>query len=162
MNIEKINFTIDSNDFNALKIKIFFVADPCHHYLNLSEANRNTNHQTPPSEPTLCDSRLPKGWYRFVGDAGTKMQTTPVPRDRCGTVKSGWLETAHPSVEDGKVRQNVCFGSLSTDCGGGRSIFVKNCGLYIRTSGASRLSKALLWDRRKVKHKTSQDKKIHN
>lgn len=37
------------------------------------------------------------------------MQTTPVPRDRCGTVKSGWLETAHPSVEDGKVRINVCF-----------------------------------------------------
>ena len=130
MNIEKINFTIDSNDFNALKIKIFFVADPCHHYSNLSEANRNTNHQTPQPEPTLCDSQLPKGWYRFVGDAGTKMQTTPVPRDRCGTVKSGWLETAHPSVEDGKVRRNVCFGSLSTDCGDGRSIFVKNCGLY--------------------------------
>ena len=59
-----------------------------------------------------------------------KMQTTPVPRDRCGTVKSGWLETAHPSVEDGKVRRNVCFGSLSTDCGDGRSIFVKNCGSY--------------------------------
>ena len=68
----KKKFTIDSNDFNALKIKIFFVADPCHHYLNLSEVNRNTNHQTPPSEPTLCDSRLPKGWYRFVGDAGKK------------------------------------------------------------------------------------------
>ena len=58
------------------------------------------------------------------------MQTTPVPRDRCGTVKSGWLETTHPSVEDGKVRLNVCFGSLSTDCGDSRSIFVKNCGLY--------------------------------
>ena len=39
MNIEKINFTIDSNEFNALKITIFFVADPCHYYLNLSEAD---------------------------------------------------------------------------------------------------------------------------
>ena len=67
MNIEKINFTIDSNDFNALKIKIFFVADPCHHYSNLSEANRNTNHQTPQPGPTFCDSQLPKGWYRFLG-----------------------------------------------------------------------------------------------
>lgn len=74
MNIEKINFTIDSNDFNALIIKIFFVADPCHHYSNLSEANRNTNHRTPQPEPTLCDSQLPMGWYRFLGDAGTKMQ----------------------------------------------------------------------------------------
>ena len=82
MNIEKINFTIDSNDFNALKIKIFFVADTCHHYSNLSEANRNTKHQTSQPGPTLCDSQLPKGWYRFVGDAGTKMQTTPVPRDK--------------------------------------------------------------------------------
>ena len=49
----KKNFTIDSNDFNALKIKIFFVADPCHHYSNLSEANRNTKHQTPQPGPTL-------------------------------------------------------------------------------------------------------------
>ena len=130
MNIEIINFTIDSNDFNALKIKIFFVADPCHHYSNLSEANRNTNPQKPQSEKTLCDSKLPKGWYRFVGDAGTKMLTTPVPRGRCGTINSGWLTTAHPSVEDGKVRRDVCFGSLSTSCTDSRSIFVKNCGLY--------------------------------
>ena len=72
MNIEKIKFTFDSNYFNALKIKIFFVADPCHHYSNLSEANRNTNHQTPESEPTLCNKQLLKGWYRFVGGAGTK------------------------------------------------------------------------------------------
>ena len=62
------------------------------------------------------------------------MQATPVPRDRCGTVKSGWLETAHPSVEDGKVRRNVCFGSLSTDCGDGRSIFVKNWDYIIYTN----------------------------
>ena len=50
---------------------------------------------------TLCDSQLPEGWYRFVGDAGTKMQTKSVPRGRCGTINSGWLTTAHPSVEDG-------------------------------------------------------------
>ena len=123
----KKNFTFDYNYFNALKIKIFYVADPCHHYSNLSEANRNTNYQTPESEPTLCDSQLLKGWYRFVGGAGTKMQTTPVPRNRCGTVKSGWLKTAHPSVEDGKVLRIVCF---SSNCGDRRSIFVKNCGLY--------------------------------
>ena len=79
---------------------------------------------------TLCDSQLPEGWYRFVGDAGTKMQTTPMPRGICGTTNSGWLTTAHPSVEDGKVRRNVCFGPLSTGCKDSKSIFVKNCGLY--------------------------------
>ena len=66
----------------------------------------------------------------FSGRCRNKNATTPVPRGRCGTVKSGWLETAHPSVEDGKVRRNVCFGSHSTDCGDSRSIFVKSCGLY--------------------------------
>ena len=28
-----------------LKLSFFFVADPCHYYSNLSEANRNTKHR---------------------------------------------------------------------------------------------------------------------
>ena len=39
--------------------------------------------------------------YRFVGTAGTKMPTTRVPAYRCG---SGWLDDAHPTVEDGKLK----------------------------------------------------------
>ena len=114
-----------------LKLKILFLADPCHHYSKMSEAHRNVNHQTQESdEELLCDRQLPEVWYRFVGDAGTKMPTTPVPRNRCGTAKSGWLKTAHPSVEDGIVRRKVCFSSISTNCKDFRLIFVKNCGLY--------------------------------
>ena len=110
---------------------MLFVADPCYHYSNLSEASRNTNIETQPGE-ALCDKGLPKGWHRFVGDAGTRMPTERVPAFRCGTDWSGWLMTAHPSVEDGKVLGKVCFSARSpgSKCVDERSIFVINCGLY--------------------------------
>ena len=115
-----------------LKLSFFFLADPCYHYSNLSDANRNREYKTPKLENSHCDKELPKGWYRFVGAAGAKMPTTRVPAFRCGTDWSGWLMTAHPSVEDGKVHGEVCFSARSADsnCVKKRSIFVKNCGLY--------------------------------
>ena len=80
--------------------------------------------------PSLCDDLLPEGWYRFVGAAGTKMPTTRVPANRCGTVWSGWLDGAHPTVEDGEVSRKVCFSDRSTGCKSSKYIFVKNCGSY--------------------------------
>ena len=70
------------------------------------------------------------GWYRFVGDAGTKMPTTRVPAYRCGTNWSGWLDGAHPTVEDGEIQRKVCFSDRSQDCRHLAKIFVKNCGSY--------------------------------
>lgn len=58
-----------------LKVSFFFVADPCHHYSNLREANRNTETET---KEVFCVSQLRKGWYRFVGAAGTRMPTERV------------------------------------------------------------------------------------
>ena len=113
-----------------LKLLFFFLADPCHHYSNLSDANRNENYITIVSGQTFCDSQLAKGWYRFMGAAGTKMPTKRVPAFRCGTTWSGWLTTAHPTIEDGEVKRVVCFSDRSTGCRKKRSIFVKNCGLY--------------------------------
>ena len=43
------------------------------------------------------------------------MPTTRVPVYRCGTDWSGWLDGAHPTVEDGEVRP-VCFSDSSTGC----------------------------------------------
>ena len=40
--------------------------------------------------------------YRFVGAAGTRMPTTRVPAFRCGTDWPGWLDGAHPTVEEGR------------------------------------------------------------
>ena len=116
-----------------LKLSFFFVADPCHYYSNLSEANRNKKHRAPTNGPELCDKELPEGWYRFVGAAGTKMPTTRVSAYSCGTAWSGWLDSEHPTVEDNEVQRQICFSVRSTSsdlCKGKRSIFVKNCGLY--------------------------------
>ena len=112
-----------------MQILFHFVADPCYHYQNLSEANRRKTYVTP-YDAVLCDNQLPEGWYRFVGAAGTKMPTTRLPAYRCGTTWSGWLDGAHPTVEDGKVLRIVCFSDRSARCKYSKKIFVKNCGSY--------------------------------
>ena len=110
-----------------MQISFHFAADPCFHYKNLSDANRKITYVTPDGS-ALCDKQLPEEWYRFVGAAGTKMPTTRVPAYRCGTDWSGWLMTAHPTVEDGEVQRTVCFSDRLTGCRYSTNIFVKNCG----------------------------------
>ena len=112
-----------------LQLSFHFTADPCYHYENLSEADRKINYSTPHGSE-LCDRKLLEGWYRFVGAAGTKMPTTRVPANSCGTSRSGWLKGAHPTVEDGEVQRTVCFSDRSTGCQQLLNIFVKNCGSY--------------------------------
>ena len=113
-----------------LQLSFHFVADPCYHYENLSDANRKKSFEIPYGAE-LCDSQLLEGWYRFVGAAGTKMPTTHVPAFRCGTVFSGWLKTAHPLVEDGETFKTVCFSSkINHLCEDTKTISVKNCGRY--------------------------------
>ena len=58
------------------------------------------------------------------------MPTTRVPAFRCGTVYSGWLDGAHPTVKDGEVQRKVCFSDRSTGCKFSMVIFVKNCGSH--------------------------------
>ena len=113
-----------------LQFSFHFAADPCYHYKNLSEADRNKIHRTLQSGPVLCDKYLSEGWYRFGGAAGTKMPTTRVPAYRCGTDWSGWLNAAHPTVEDGEVRRTVCFSDRFTGCKYTGTISVKNCESY--------------------------------
>ena len=67
-----------------------------------TDCERKIHRITRPSDQSLCGSEL-EGWYRFVGTAGTKMPTTRVPAYECGTDWSGWLDGAHPTVEDGEV-----------------------------------------------------------
>ena len=58
------------------------------------------------------------------------MPTTRVPELRCGTYFSGWLDGAHPSVEDGEVSRTICFSDSVYDCRYRTQISVKNCGSY--------------------------------
>ena len=108
---------------------LILIADPCYNYQNLSDANRKSSYSTPRFGPSLCDNLLPL-WYRFVGAAGTKMPTTRVPAYRCGTDFSGWLDDAHPTVEDGEVQKKVCFSNRGQGCRYTKKIFVKNCSSY--------------------------------
>ena len=107
----------------------YFPADSCYNYSILDNANRESDYVTP-MKRSFCDTVLPVGWYRFKGDAGTKMPTTRVPAYRCGTDWSGWLDGAHPTVEDGKVKRTVCFSDRPSGCTYSIEINVKNCGSY--------------------------------
>ena len=95
----------------------------------LNDSTRKSSYETPYGV-AKCDSLLPVGWYRFVGAAGTKMPTKRVPAFRCNTVWSGWLDGAHPTVEDSEVNRLVCFSDRSTGCKYTINILVKNCGSY--------------------------------
>ena len=113
-----------------LQCLFHLLADPCYNYQILSDANRKSSYVTPVYGPQLCDKSLPEGWYRFVGAAGTRMPTTRVPAYRCGTDWSGWLDGAHPTVEDGVVNRKVCFTDRTSDCKATKTTSVKNCGSY--------------------------------
>ena len=68
-----------------------------------------------------------------MGAAGTKMPTTRVPAYRCGTDWSGWLDGAHPTVQDGEVQMKVSLSNRLSElpvCKYSTTIFVKNCGSY--------------------------------
>ena len=124
-----ILLTQKKNRISLSQLLFNFLADPCYNYRNLSEANRKSSYDTPHGSE-LCDNSLSEGWHRFVGAAGTKMPTTRVPAYRCGTNWSGWLMTAHPTLEDGEVLRTVCFSDRSTGCKHSNEISVKNCGSY--------------------------------
>ena len=106
----------------VLQSSFNFVADPCYDYKNLSDASRKSSYK---DEENLCDEKLPEGWYRFVGAAGTKMPTTRVPAFSCGTVYSGWLMR-----EDAPPSRKVCFSDKESGCEDIVSISEKECGSY--------------------------------
>ena len=58
------------------------------------------------------------------------MPTTRVRAYRCGTNWSGWLDGAHPTVEDGEVERKVCFSDRVSGCKGTITVLVKNCGSF--------------------------------
>ena len=81
-----------------------------------------------------CDKnfpcQLPRGYYRLVGAAGSKIPKMRVPAYRCGADWSGWLDDAHTTVEDGKVKRKVCFSDRSDGYKYAIRISVKNCVSY--------------------------------
>jgi hypothetical protein len=94
--------------------------DACYDYSVLDSPTRNT--RTPADgqcgQYGCCDklghSRATPdwngpGWYRIMGEAGTKMPDAAPGEYQCGTAGSGWLSGGHPAVGDGAVNRTVYF-----------------------------------------------------
>ena len=98
----------------------------CQNYQSLTGADRRINYT---NKNTVCDNGL-KGWYRLEGAAGTRMPTSCPPKNQCNTHASGWLNSTHPTVDDGQVNGTVCFHWVSDCCHWSSSVKVINCGGY--------------------------------
>ncbi|RMX55983.1 hypothetical protein pdam_00016403, partial [Pocillopora damicornis] len=98
----------------------------CRRYTKLTDKTRKTTYVT---KNKKCDHHLGPGWFRFQGDAGTKMPTKCQPMSRCDAYKTGWLRGTHPSVAEGAVNKTVCFRYRSC-CKYSVIIRVRNCGSY--------------------------------
>lgn len=102
--------------------------DGCKNYTVLSEADRA---QASTSRGDLCDGSLLTGWYRFQGPAGDQMLDKCVPMYHCGAWFPGWLNGAHPTVDEGVVVRTACFhAGINMCCATSNNIKVKNCSSY--------------------------------
>ena len=121
------------------------ISDPpeCSSYAKLNTADRAAGR--PRGNILKCDRNdFPSvaKWYRFEGDAGTRIPSSPVPVHHCGTHATGWLNGQHPSKEDGSVRRQVCFNWSGKHCRWSINVHVRNCGAFYvyhlgRTPGCS-------------------------
>ena len=100
------------------------IAIECTNHTVLNEASRSrffTNY-------VHASDTLLKGWFTYNGSAGTRMATTCVPADHCGTLVPGWLAGNHPSVDEGLVVRSVCLSKSQVCCMTSVSVLVRNCG----------------------------------
>ena len=99
------------------------IAIECTNHTVLNEASRSrffTNY-------VHASDTLLKGWFTYNGSAGTRMATTCVPADHCGTFVPGWLVGNHPSVDEGLVVRSVCLSKSQVCCMTSVSVLVRNC-----------------------------------
>ena len=111
----------------SVTINPFFLSE-CQHYQTLTTADRKITFAL---VSTRCDSSLGPGWFRFQGNAGTKMPTSCPAKTMCDTHATGWLNGAHPTEVDGKVTRQVCFHWSSGCCNWSTNIQVRNCGFLL-------------------------------
>ncbi|XP_072329629.1 pancreatic secretory granule membrane major glycoprotein GP2-like isoform X2 [Scyliorhinus torazame] len=107
------------------------LTDPCGNYTVLEQPWRSTDcKDTDCSGQWMCDTRLGKAWYRLKSSGGWKIPEHVVPKRRCSTDFTIWLNGSHPTVGQGEVTKTVCFHG-NTDCSYTLEINIKNCTDYI-------------------------------
>ena len=111
----------------------FLLVDPCRGYQTLDDADRNLATLQPNVGDSDCDS-FPEKWYRFAGDAGTRMPTkNPAKHDPPFPV---WLKVDNNRLpykgEGVKNDIKACFPFHDSTCSNKYfRISVKNCSSYL-------------------------------
>ena len=109
-------------------VPIHAVAPECHQYVVLSEPDRHRSY----GRGGNSDGSLVPGWYRFQSSSYTKMLDTCISHHRCLTDITGWLNGAHPILEDGIVTREACFHGYYNCCYRRVQIRVRECdGFYV-------------------------------
>ncbi|XP_049329408.1 uncharacterized protein LOC125794047 [Astyanax mexicanus] len=89
-------------------------SDPCKTYTSLDQPWRANNE----TGLDICDSDFYfHGWYRlFYYGMNIRLAESCVDVNKCGSYYTLWLNGAHPQVEDGVVRRQVCANAGNNCC----------------------------------------------
>lgn len=103
----------------------------CDNYTHLGDRFRNINYGPPPRIPK-CDNMLASlAWYRFSGDAGTRMPSFQVNIGSCSSENPGWVRGGHPLGLNTSTTAEVCFDvHRNQGCGASVEIRITDCGGY--------------------------------
>ena len=128
---EQFNLLSFLNVQNYIWSLFFPLVDPCHRYKTLNSSDKNIKTQLSGSS---CDDSLAIGWYRFQGDAGTRLPTECPPINRCHTTSPGWVDVVSTPLPPVGVTTQilVCFQGVNNDNCYARCIptDIKNCSSY--------------------------------
>lgn len=102
----------------------------CSNYTVNTEADRSVSFPKRHSAYKCDRGTLVPGWYRFNGTTGSKIPSNCVAKSMCNTDATGWLNGAHPTLQEGVVSRKVCFHWGSNCCNWAVTIQVRNCGLF--------------------------------
>jgi hypothetical protein len=101
----------------------------CTSYTINNDSTRNIAYGT----GAACDNTLTAGWYRFIGGAGTRLATTYVSINTCGTSAAGSYNGSMPSTVGASMYGTLCVNYMGYLCSAARSgslIGVTNCNGY--------------------------------
>ena len=102
----------------------------CSSYTTLSSADRASTARVNVLKCDRNDLASSPKWYRFSGAAGTRIPTSAVAINHCGTHAPGWMNGQHPSKDDGAVSRKVCFTWNGNVCLWSVTITVRSCGAF--------------------------------
>ncbi|CAF1077256.1 unnamed protein product [Adineta ricciae] len=107
---------------------IMVIPTQCSTYTTITDSTRRV------SSTSCCqnDYNYESGWYRFTGEGGTQLVTTPLHQNNiCSSSYPGWWNGTLPMEAGSSNVGKVCFYEGSSSCDSSISpIIATNCGNY--------------------------------